>query len=209
MSSSPPTKYAVALFDGFQSLDVFGPIDALNYLSKTTALELSILGPTLEPVSTLHKPTPGRIGQKVVPTHTYADAPEGIEVLLVPGGQGTRDAAHTQVVVDFIKDRYPKLRYLLTVCTGSALAARAAVLDGREATSNKLSFGWVRCLTLTYLGIHGAGKKRTGELTSETTGRKPWQQRQVAQRGTLDDGWQCVDVFGHLSRDRHDLRLHR
>lgn len=143
MSSSPPTKFAVALFDGFQSLDVFGPLDALNYLSKTKALELSLLGPTLSPVSTLHNPTPGRIGQHVVPTHTYATAPEDIEVLLVPGGQGTRDAEYTQVVVDFIRERYPKLRYLLTVCTGSALAARSGVLDGKEATSNKLSFGWV------------------------------------------------------------------
>lgn len=142
-NSSPPTKYAVALFDGFQSLDVFGPIDALNYLSKTTALELSLLGPTPDPVSTLHKPGPGRIGQRVVPTHTYADAPADIEVLLVPGGQGTRDAAHTQVVVDFIRERFPRLRYLLTVCTGSALAARAGVLEGREATTNKLSFDWV------------------------------------------------------------------
>lgn len=140
---SPPTKYAVALFDGFQSLDVFGPLDALNYLSKSTPLELSLLGPTLKPVSTLHNPGPGRIGQHLVPTHTYAEAPTDIEVLLVPGGLGTRDAAHTQVVVDFVRERFPSLRYLLTVCTGSALAARAGVLDGREATTNKLSFDWV------------------------------------------------------------------
>lgn len=142
-NTSPPTKYAVALFNGFQSLDVFGPLDALNYLSKTTALELSLLGPTLDPVSTLYKPGPGRIGQHVVPTHTYADAPADIEVLLVPGGLGTRDADHTQVIVDFIRSRFPGLRYLLTVCTGAALAARAGVLEGKEATTNKMSFDWV------------------------------------------------------------------
>ncbi|TPX16103.1 uncharacterized protein E0L32_004098 [Thyridium curvatum] len=138
-----PTKYAVALFDGFQSLDVFGGLDALNSLSRTHPLELSILAPTLDPVSTLVRPTPGWIGQSVVPTHTYASAPEDIEVLFVPGGFGTREIEATQVVVDFVKARYPKLRYLLTVCTGAALAARTGILDDKEATTNKKSFAWV------------------------------------------------------------------
>ncbi|KAH7253388.1 hypothetical protein FSOLCH5_014145 [Fusarium solani] len=140
---SPPTKYAVALFRGFQALDVFGPIDALNYMSRNQPLSLSILHTSLEPVTTLVDSTPGRIGQSVVPTHTYDTAPEDIEVLLVPGGMGTRDPENIARVRQFIKERYPKLRYLLTVCTGSAIAAQSGVLDGREATSNKRSFSWV------------------------------------------------------------------
>ncbi|KAF4981758.1 hypothetical protein FZEAL_2480 [Fusarium zealandicum] len=141
---SPPTKYAVALFPGFQALDVFGPVDALNYMSRQQPLTLSLLHTSLDPVSTLVDDTPGRIGQSVVPTHTYDTAPEDIEVLLVPGGFGTREAKNVERVRDFIKERYPKLRYLLTVCTGSAVAAQAGVLDGREATSNKKSFSWVQ-----------------------------------------------------------------
>ncbi|RSL95384.1 hypothetical protein CEP52_012083 [Fusarium oligoseptatum] len=142
---SPPTKYAVALFRGFQALDVFGPIDALNYMSRTRSisLSLSMLHTSLEPVTTLLDSTPGQIGQSVVPTHTYDNAPEDIEVLLVPGGMGTRDAENIARVRQFIKERYPKLRYLLTVCTGSAIAAQSGVLDGREATSNKRSWSWV------------------------------------------------------------------
>ncbi|EGR48300.1 uncharacterized protein TRIREDRAFT_107949 [Trichoderma reesei QM6a] len=145
MLSGSPTKYAVALFSGFQALDVFGPLDALNILSASTPLGLYILSTTLSPVSTIpvKDPIPGFIGQSVVPTHTYQDAPSDIEVLLVPGGQGTRDPELTQPVVDFIASSFPKLRYLLTVCTGSAVAARAGVLDGRNATSNKLAFDWV------------------------------------------------------------------
>ncbi|CAG9941023.1 unnamed protein product [Clonostachys rosea f. rosea IK726] len=147
MSPSAPLKFAVALFEGFQALDVFGPLDMLNQVSKTEAIEFVVLGHTLNPISTLNKvpgvPTPPTIGQSVVPTHTFDDAPDDIEVLLVPGGIGARDLEHSQKVVDFIRGRYPKLKYLLTVCTGSALAARAGVLDGREATSNKKSFKWV------------------------------------------------------------------
>ncbi|EHK21078.1 uncharacterized protein TRIVIDRAFT_70160 [Trichoderma virens Gv29-8] len=145
MLSGSPSKFAVALFSGFQALDVFGPLDALNILSYSHPLELYILSTTLDPVSTIpaKAPTPGAVGQSIVPTHTYQDAPNDIEVLLVPGGRGTRDLEFTQPVVDFIEATFPNLRFLLTVCTGSSLAARAGVLDGKNATSNKLSFEWV------------------------------------------------------------------
>ncbi|KAM5354638.1 hypothetical protein ACJ41O_001285 [Fusarium nematophilum] len=141
---SPPTKWAVALFRGFQALDVFGPLDTISYMSKRVPLSLSLLHTSLEPVHTLLEPTPGRIGQSIVPTHTYDNAPNDIEVLLVPGGMGTRDAKNVERVREFIKERYPDLRYLLTVCTGSAIAAQAGLLDGRQATSNKRSFSWVQ-----------------------------------------------------------------
>ena len=45
-----------------------------------------------------------------------------------------------QEEVDYIKRVYPTLKYLITVCTGSALVARSGVLDGRKATSNKRSW---------------------------------------------------------------------
>jgi putative intracellular protease/amidase len=146
--NSYPIHYGVALFPGFQALDVFGPMDVLNMVSNTKPLQLSILAATLDPVSTMlrndtHMLGP-HIGQSIVPTHTFDDPPINIEVLLVPGGRGTRDPNTTQVVVDFIQDYYPKLDYLLTVCTGSALAAQAGVLDGHKATTNKRSYEWVR-----------------------------------------------------------------
>ena len=123
---SPPTKFAVLLFPGFQALDVFGPLDVLNMLTRASDSRQSI-------------------GQQIVATHTLQDAPEDIEVLLVPGGMGTRNTEATQPEVDFIRERFPRLRFLLTVCTGSALAARAGVLDGKRATTNKASFDWVSC----------------------------------------------------------------
>ncbi|CAJ2504376.1 Uu.00g117700.m01.CDS01 [Anthostomella pinea] len=49
-NNQAPTKYAVALFSVFQALDVFGPLDILNLLSKSFPLELVILADTLEPV---------------------------------------------------------------------------------------------------------------------------------------------------------------
>ncbi|TGJ82827.1 hypothetical protein E0Z10_g5938 [Xylaria hypoxylon] len=141
----PPTKFGVVLFPGFQALDVFGPLDALNNMSRTRPLEFVILAATLDPVSTkVDNPgdNPGQIGQSVVPTHTFDTCPEDLEVLLVPGGFGARDPATTAPIVEFLKRIFPKLRHLLTVCTGSAIVAQSGLLDGRRATSNKRRWEW-------------------------------------------------------------------
>ncbi|KAF2969045.1 hypothetical protein GQX73_g4581 [Xylaria multiplex] len=137
----PPTKFGVVLFPGFQALDVFGPLDALNNLSRMIPLEFTVLAATLDPVNT-KVPSPGRIGQSVVPTHTFDNYPKDLEVLLVPGGFGARDPAITAPIVEFLKRIFPQLRHLLTVCTGSAIVAQSGLLDGKRATSNKRSWEW-------------------------------------------------------------------
>jgi transcriptional regulator GlxA family with amidase domain len=139
-NEAPITKYAVALFPGFQALDVFGPVDIINQLAKSTNLELVILAASLDPVSTAV--TEGGVGQLIVPTHTYDNAPDDIQVLLVPGGLGTRDEANISHVIKYVQTVYPKLRYLLTVCTGSALVAMSGVIDGKRATGNKRAWKW-------------------------------------------------------------------
>ncbi|KAI2463058.1 class I glutamine amidotransferase-like protein [Annulohypoxylon bovei var. microspora] len=143
-SPAPPTRFAVALFPGFQALDVFGPLDILNMLSKQTSspLSLDILSATLDPVWTRTAATGHGTGQAVVPTRTYADGLGDVEVLLVPGGAGTRDPENVREVARFVRAAYPRLRYLLTVCTGSAVVAGTGVLDGRRATSNKRAWDW-------------------------------------------------------------------
>jgi putative intracellular protease/amidase len=139
-SENPPSKFGIVLFPGFQALDVFGPVDILNFLSRDRKMEMVILAEDLQPVSTSFPA--GGFGQSVVPSHTFQDPPEDIEVLLVPGGQGTRHESNIAPSVEFVKRAFPKLRYFLTVCTGSALAAKAGVLDGKRATSNKQAFEW-------------------------------------------------------------------
>lgn len=66
---------------------------------------------------------------------------------MVPGGVGRRYPEYADPVIAFIRQVFPRLRYLLTVCTGSALAAQAGVLDGKRATSNKLNWELVTALT--------------------------------------------------------------
>ncbi|KAJ6781464.1 hypothetical protein PWT90_02668 [Aphanocladium album] len=140
-ASKPPVKYAVALFNGFQLLDVAGPLDILAVLAQQVPIEVLVLAHTMDPV-TSRTTRAGAVGQQVLPTHTFDSAPEDIEVLLIPGGGGTRDVEGTQPLVDYAARAYPKLRYFLTVCTGTVLAARAGILDGKNVTTNKLAFDW-------------------------------------------------------------------
>ncbi|BCS28730.1 DJ-1/PfpI family protein [Aspergillus puulaauensis] len=153
--------YAIALFPGFEALDAFGPLEILNTLSKQTAIELSVLAATREPVST-RSPDPDAAAkgsvcsQEIVPTGTFDDflalspdarsSREGkrkreIDVLIVPGGAGTRFPEVIQPVIEFVRGVYPSLRYAVSVCTGSGVFARAGILDGKRATTNKLRWG--------------------------------------------------------------------
>ena len=63
-----------------------------------------------------------------------------IEVLIVPGGGGTRQPMTEEIA--FVKHMYPKLKYIISVCTGSTVLSRSGILDGRNATTNKRSWAW-------------------------------------------------------------------
>ncbi|KAF9528596.1 class I glutamine amidotransferase-like protein [Crepidotus variabilis] len=146
-STALPLNYGVVLFPGFQALDVFGPLDVFNSLAINYTMNLFIIAETLDPVSTKHPmsmPGTSNFNEAILPTHTFANPPESLDVLLVPGGGGTRVAAPgLDAPVKFITDTYPTLQYLISVCTGVGLVARTGILDGLAATGNKKAWAWV------------------------------------------------------------------
>ena len=66
-----------------------------------------------------------------------------IELVLIPGGMGTRKEVDNTYLIETIKAMADSCTYVLTVCTGSALLAKTGLLNGRKATSNKRAFSWV------------------------------------------------------------------
>ncbi|KAH8818576.1 class I glutamine amidotransferase-like protein [Flagelloscypha sp. PMI_526] len=129
----------MVLYPGFQALDVFGPLDVLNLMSLSTVqLNLSLISESLDPVSTFPRvlSTGSNFSESVLPTHTFDNPPDNLEVLIVPGGLGTLDPAITSSV-NFVKEIFPSLKYFMTICTGAGIAALAGVLDGKNATTNK------------------------------------------------------------------------
>lgn len=163
-----PVNFGVVVFPAFQQLDVFGPLDALSLLSRSHNMNLYTIAATLDPVAskqitfagdggTRSPPTKSPdFGTTIVPTHTFSTAPD-LDVLLVPGGQGTRaQSPAISESIDFIRQRFPSLQYLITVCTGSGLAARSGVLDGRRATTNKLAWDATTALRPQVNWVHRA-----------------------------------------------------
>lgn len=68
-------------------------------------------------------------------------------VLVVPGGQGTRSLVSDELFIKTLRNLCNRAKNVLSICTGSALLAKAGVLDNRKATSNKKAFDWVKSIS--------------------------------------------------------------
>ncbi len=133
MSSTKKKRVGILLFEGFETLDVFGPIEMLGHLDQT--LELTTVAERSGPVQSFHGPS----------AHADFDL-QGcphLDMLLIPGGQGTRREVGNPRLIDWIRSRAHDAELVMTVCTGTSLLARTGLLDGRRATTNKLAFAWV------------------------------------------------------------------
>lgn len=129
----PRRRLAVVLFDGFELLDVFGPLELFGILPEEFSLVL--LGGGAEPVRSAQ-------GPRVLVDHAYEQAPRA-DVVLVPGGVGTRKLVGDEEWLSWLRDWARRAPVVTSVCTGSALLAAAGLLEGYRATSNKRAFGWV------------------------------------------------------------------
>ena len=74
-------------------------------------------------------------GMRVLPDHTLADAP-ALDVVLVPGGQGTRREVDNPVLIDWLRRTAPGLRWVTSVCTGALLLCEAGLARGRRVTTH-------------------------------------------------------------------------
>ena len=124
-------RVVVVLYDGFQSLDAFGPIEVLGGAPR--AYELTVVAPRAGAVVASN-------GISVNIERGIADVTGPIDTLLVAGGDGTRTAVTDPDVVDGIRDLASRARRVASVCSGSFLLAAAGVLDGRRATTH-----WAWC----------------------------------------------------------------
>ncbi|CAM1503892.1 Fc.00g014830.m01.CDS01 [Cosmosporella sp. VM-42] len=141
LPSSAFRNFGVVLFRAFDMIDVFGTLDPLQLLAHTAQqMNLFFIAETLEPVTTetssagMNKFN-SSFWPVIKPTHTF-DAELDIDVLIVPGGPGVR-AEGMERTHEYLRMMYPKVKIFMTICTGSGLAAKAGVLDGKMATTNK------------------------------------------------------------------------
>lgn len=127
-------EVGILIFEGFETLDVMGPVELFGM--HPDAFALHFVAAATGQVKTAQ-------GQLVVAERDFDQAAH-YDVVLVPGGIGTRQAVQDRALLDWIIRMAAESEILTSVCTGSGLLAKAGVLDGKNATSNKMSFGWVK-----------------------------------------------------------------
>ncbi|KUJ37080.1 AraC family transcriptional regulator [Streptomyces sp. NRRL F-5122] len=125
----------VVLFDEVQSLDVTGPVEVFAGAEACCPGTYRLVTASLDGA-----PVRSSSGLTLVPDLALADAP-ALDILLVPGGRGTRSPDSR--LVDWLGRHGRVVGRLVSVCTGAILLARAGLLDGRRATTH-----WAYCDTL-------------------------------------------------------------
>ena len=132
-------KVGVLVFPAVEELDFVGPWEMFGMWSLVAGKPAPVLvGQSTQPVRCAK-------GLTVVPQHDFADCP-ALDVLVVPGGQGTRSEANNAALVGFIAARAVSAQYVMSVCTGAFLLHRAGLLAGRRATTHWASLDRLRAL---------------------------------------------------------------
>jgi putative intracellular protease/amidase len=128
-------RIAIAVFEGAEELDFVGPWEVLGAwrFLHPDEVDVFLVGETMEPVACAK-------GMHVLPDRTWDEAGE-IDVLLYPGGRGTRAQLGDEAVRARLRGLRDAGTLMTSVCTGSLVYADAGLLDGRPATTYHGAFG--------------------------------------------------------------------
>jgi transcriptional regulator GlxA family with amidase domain len=132
---------AILIFPDVEILDFCGPFEVFSrasYVSEPPAFKIFTIAAMLGPLRTHN-------GLIVNPDFQLDDAPQP-NLLLIPGGQGTRPLVHDASLLEWIKSKSAVAELTLSVCTGSLLLAKAGLLDGLGATTHWASLDLLRQL---------------------------------------------------------------
>lgn len=154
---------AILVFDGFEPLDVFGPAEVFGCIRR---IHDTADAPEIRYYSLNGGTVHGAISTDIV-TKALDDA-TGEDILLIPGGPGTRSLVKDAAFLEALRRQLPRFSRILTVCTGSALLAATGTIDGRKATSNKRAFTWVKSVRPEVEWAARARWVEDGNLTSSS-----------------------------------------
>src|SRR5688500_11926251 len=121
--AAAPRSVGILLFDDVEVLDFAGPFEVFSVAGRRDNLDL------FDVFTVSEKPGPiaARNRLIVTPTHSFATCPS-IDVLVVPGGFGTRREMLNPAVLDWLRERVPAAEVVLSVCTGALLLGKAGFL---------------------------------------------------------------------------------
>lgn len=117
------------LFEELEELDLVGPWEVF------TMAVMDLPGSRVVTIAEREGAVRCAKGLRLLPDHDFSDAPR-LDVLLVPGGQGTRREADNPVLLEWLRKTAPGCRWVTSVCTGSLLLSRAGLTQGRRITTH-------------------------------------------------------------------------
>jgi len=127
----------IVVFPDVEELDFVGPLEALG------AMAFIDRGWQVVTIAEAGGSVRARHGLSVNVDHSFADAPP-LDVLLVPGGQGTRREVDNPRMTGFVREAGANAQYVTSVCTGAFILHRAGFLSGRRATTHWGAIGQLR-----------------------------------------------------------------
>ena len=140
-------QLGILIFDDAEELDFVGPWEVFqmanevaDHLGQPRPLENRLISPDGGDV-TCRKAM--RVG-----AHAAMDEVSALDVLLVPGGEGTRIMIETLPVMDWVRAIAPGCEWVTSVCTGSFVLSKAGLLDGKRCTTHWANFEEFRALGL-------------------------------------------------------------
>ena len=154
-----PRTVAILVFEGVEPLDVVGPFEAFISHEEgddVPAFEVGLVSASGAPVTAA-----GRF--VMTPRWSFADMPQA-DILLVPGGWGTRELSRDRAVLDWIAACDRKSEMTLSVCTGAQMLAAAGLLKGLKATTYWSTYDELRAIDPTIEVLEGARWADNGRI---------------------------------------------
>ena len=129
-------RVGIVIFDEIEVLDFCGPFEVFSTTrlneerrrEEASPFEVLLISQSGEQVKTTG-------GMKVIPDVTFERCPS-LEILVVPGGWGTRKEMSNPAMISFVRSRASEVRTLASVCTGALILGKAGLLDGLRATTH-------------------------------------------------------------------------
>ncbi|WP_216904713.1 DJ-1/PfpI family protein [Synechococcus sp. CCY 9618] len=139
-ASAGAGSFGILLFPGVEELDAIGPWEMASLWSQQAGgpRECLLIGQSEKPITCAK-------GLVLLPHCSFSTVPP-LEVLLVPGGLGTRLEVNNADLIDFLRRQSAACRAVLSVCTGAFLLHAAGLLAGRRATTHWASLDRLRAL---------------------------------------------------------------
>ena len=134
-------RVGIFIFDDVEVLDFCGPFEVFSVTGRKQEIKPFEVLTIAQRASAIA----ARNGLSVNPAFTFADCPK-LDLLVVPGGGGTRPLLHNNDALNWIATKAGESEMVLSVCTGALLLGKLGLLDGLDATTHHSALDELRAV---------------------------------------------------------------